>query len=224
MGNTTMPLGRCDVCQSRLQLGRTVCSRCGERKSRIKLVLGTVVLMQAITIGIYMYVTITFADPMKHVVDGTEAIVPAALQSATPPAGWLYYETRDNLVGDVTRHARVLSLSDPQMGKPHSHGTTGVLELRASVVYGNSVIITMRRLAFDNVDETCILRAQFDAQDPQTFTADGAADTDTATLIVQDTKHFMRGMIGAHTLSVDAQLSPNTEHIASFDVTGLRWN
>jgi hypothetical protein len=219
-----MPLGRCDICASKLRLGRVVCDRCGARKSRTKAILGTVVLLQAVTIGIYMYVTTTFADPMKHVEGGTRAVIPVALNSPIPPAGWLYYETRDDLVGDVTRHARVLSLSDPQSGKPRSHGSTGVLELRASLIYGNSVIITLRRQAFDNVDETCVFHAQFDAEDPVIFKAAGAADTDTATLIVVDTKHFLRALLGAHTLSVDAHLSPNTERIASFDITGLRWN
>ena len=145
------------------------------------------------------------------------------LTGSSAPAGWLYYQTVDEMIYDTTRHARVLSHGDSTAGMAAGHGSMGVLELRASPAYGRSVVITLSRQAADTVAETCELRAKFDAGDVAVFQASGSADARGTTLVIADAGAFTNRLVSARTLALDAVLSPKTERVAMFDVAGLKW-
>ena len=189
-----MPLGRCDACSTRLRFGSRTCERCGARKNRWKYLLVAVIAAEVATIVVHVEMP---RDSMAHVAEAPHAL-PAALTQTAAPAGWLYYQTRDEMIDDTTRHARVLSRSNLAAGHAHDQGSTGVLELRASPAYGRSVV------------ETCELRARFDTGDVAVFQASGSADPGNATLVVSDNHHFTERLTGAHTLALDAVLSKTT--------------
>ncbi len=215
-----MALGRCDSCKTRLRFGSRTCAHCGAKKKRLKYLIIAVILGEVAAIIVHLEMP---RDMVVRSADDSRA-VPPPVADKSAPAGWLYFQTRDDMIGDVTRHARVLSLSNLAEGTARDHGSTGVLELRASPAYGRSVIITLKRAAFDTVSENCELRARFDSGEVAVFQVAGSADEANATLVVTDKQAFTDRLRSARTLELDAVLSKTTERTAQFDVAGLRWN
>jgi hypothetical protein len=220
-----MRLGNCSRCGTRLRAGTGTCPRCSARKQRVKYALAALVTVEALVIAVHM------EFPGGHgprVVSEAQAAVSPLMQvlnEAKPPAGWVYYETRDDMIYDVTHHARVISRSAAAGSGPASHNaTTGVLELRRSQVYGNSVLITLLGAASDQLASHCTVRAIFDGNDTATFDATAGQDDHNATVIISDARRFVRRLAEAQTLSVDVLLSANAERVASFPVGGLRWD
>ncbi len=216
-----MALGRCERCSTRLRLGSRTCARCGTKKNRVKYLFIAVIFGECAVIGCHL--ALPKGGGMVHVASAHDAPPPLFSSGAAAPAGWLYYQTVDEMIYDTTRHARVLSRSAPAAGSVGDHGSVGVLELRASPAYGRSVVITLSRKAADMVAENCELRATFDAGDVAVFQAQGSADAQRATLVVADTGGFVNRLASARTLAVDAKLSAKAERVAMFDVSGLKW-
>ena len=212
-----MALGRCDNCRSKLRFGTAQCERCGTRKNRWKYLLIAIIVVESGAIVSHLALP---NDAMIHVASAHEA---SPDYDRAPPAGWYYYQTQDEMIGDTTRHARVLSRGGAAMALLGSRNSTGVLELRASPAYGRSVVVTLKRAALDTVADTCELRATFDTGDVAVFQASGSADSTNATLVLSDTRAFTSRLMTARTLTVDAVLSGKSERVAMFDVAGLRW-
>ncbi len=141
---------------------------------------------------------------------------------ATPPAGWLYYETRDDLVHDVTKHARVLSRGAATTGAKDT-ATNGVMELRASSVYGRSILLTLNRRPFDRVNDQCDVHAQLDTGADVDLHASCYEDSVHATVQIMDTEGFSTRLVGNRNLAVDVRLSPKSNLSAMFDIGGLKW-
>ena len=210
-----MALGRCAVCGNRLRFGSRTCARCGTKKQRIKYLLIAVIFAECAVIGRHLSL------PRENIVQTASAHdAPPPLFSGSAPAGWLYFQTVDEMIYDTTRHARVLSRGGPAAD---DHASMGVLELRASPAYGRSVVITLNRQPHDLVAEACELRASFDTGAVTVFHAAGSADTSNTTLVIADPAAFVSRLASARTLALDAVLSPKTERVAMFDVSGLKW-
>ena len=214
-----MALGRCNVCHERLRFGSRICDKCGAKKSRVKLYFRVVIAAQFGVIGWYQYFH-TKRPGIKFVVEGNSTYVPPIV--ATSSAGWVYYDTRDDLVHDVTKHARVLSRGAANTGLPNDHSASGVMELRASSVYGNSAILSIKRLAFDLVEEACNVHAEFDAKDAMDVHASCSLDGEQATVMIGDATVLMQKMRGAHDMSLDVRLSPKVERTVLFEIGGLK--
>lgn len=215
-----MASGQCEYCFSHLTRGSRICPRCGRKKRYTKRLLAGLVLVQAATIACFTHFAVPkIPGTLRFVSD--DGAPPITLKIVKAEKGWTYFETSDELVHDVTKHARVWSVS-----KPGNVGdlTTGVLELRTSSTYGKSVVITLRRQPFDRVDEQCELRAKFDTGHEQVFHASGSADANNATLVVDDTDAFTGQLAGAHKLTLVAELSEKTERRTDFSLEGLSWN
>ena len=153
--------------------------------------------------------------------DEPSAAAPYPMPAA--PAGWFYFQTSDSLLGDTTRHARLLSDSNPGMGNVGDHGTTGVIELRSSPHYGNSVVLTTKRAAFDIADEHCEVQVKFDSTERVIFEAEATVEGDTNVLIFDDYAAFVERIAKSHLVVMDAKLGRGTEQILHFDVAGLVW-
>ncbi len=205
----------------KLRLGSRTCERCGTKKNRLKFLFVGVILGECAVIGCHLAWPAS-ASGMAHVAAVQDALPQRDFASAAP-AGWLYYQTVDEMIYDTTRHARVLSRSLEVGGGSGGRGSVGVLELRASPAYGRSVVITLSRQAFDEVAEVCELRASFDAGETAVFQASGSADPQSATLVVVDTGGFVSRLASARTLALEARLSSKAERVAMFDVSGLKW-
>ena len=217
--DSIMALGRCNVCHERLRFGSRICDKCGAKKSRVKLYFGVVIVAQIGVIGWYQYFH-TKRPGIKFVVEDNAAHIAPIV--ATSSAGWVYYETRDDLVHDVTRHARVLSRGAANTGLSNDTSASGVLELRASSVYGSSAILSIKRQAFDLVEEACNVHAEFDAKDAMDVHAACSKDGEQATVMIEDATVLMQKMRGAHDMSLDVRLSPKVERTVLFEVAGLK--
>ena len=215
-----MALGRCDSCNERLGIGSATCRRCGAKKKRIKAIFGAIILAQVGTIVWYEYFHVK-AHGFGFVAAGPDLFKIPAIDK-TPPAGWLYFQTTDDLVHDVTRHARVQSRGAAPSRDAHDTSTTGVMELRASNIYGRSALLTLNRQAFDTVDETCSLHVQFDAGPAMEVPANCSAESTYATIVVQNARDLIDRIGAAHNLSIDAKLSAKTTRTALFEVGDLK--
>ncbi len=213
-----MALGRCESCNTALRFGSRTCARCGTQKKRLKYVFIAVIAVECAVIVQHL----AFPKTEMAYVETSHAAQPELADTAAP-AGWLYFQTVDDMIYDTTHHARVLSRSDQTAAEPQAHGSAGVLELRASPAYGRSVVITLKRAASDTVAGLCQLRAKFDSGSVTVFDASGSADSANATLVISDASGFTERLVSARTLVLDAVLSSKTERVASFDVAGLKW-
>ena len=218
-----MPLGFCNVCRARLGFGRALCRGCGTKKKRAKLILSCVILAQLVTIGVYAKFGGGKPSGPQLVVDPRDLATPAVLLERRPPAGWVYYETRDELIGDTTHHARVLSRSDPMAGLPGDHGTTGVLELRASPAYGRSAVVSLPPEVGVEVAGPCELRVQFDDAPELAFRASASGAAGHLMLSVADVDGFTGRLVSAQTMSVSVRFAGRPPLELSFMVGGLSW-
>ena len=218
-----MPLGRCNRCGNKLRFGSAVCSYCGTKKPRLKYIFAGIVVVQACVIAFYLHYQ---APGGIHVVvsgpSSQPSIGPAA--DAKPPTGWLYFDTRDDLIGDVTRHARLISRSNLATGLTAGQGSEGVLELRASPTYGRSALVTLRIQASDAAAENSELHMQFDGGELAVFQSTGTADSTNLTFVIQDAAGFTARLKAASVLSLEALLPQNRQRVAIFDVAGLKWD
>lgn len=220
-------LARCKGCLGRMSLFAARCPRCGRAKDRTKNAIIALIGIQVVLLALYMRGGWTWdfgqrTHEMRHVaLDEQSAGPPAPMPEA--PAGWLYFQTSDSLLGDTTRHARLLSDSNPGISNARDHGTTGVIELRTSPRYGNSILLTTKRAAFDLADEHCEVQAKFDNDDLVSFKAEVTTEGDTDVLVLDDYPGFIAKIVKSHLMVLDAKLGRGTERILRFDVTGLVW-
>jgi hypothetical protein len=214
-----MALGRCEICNTKLRFGSRTCARCGTKKKRTKLIFTLIIAAQFLVIGWYEYFHVK-RPGMDLILASTANFIPSI--QATPPAGWLYYDTKDDLVHDVTKHARVLSRgAATTSGKDTA--TNGVMELRASSIYGRSILLTLNRRPFDHVNDQCDVHAQLDTGEDVDLHAACYEDSAHATVQIQDTNDFSAHLVGHRNLAVDARLSPKSNLSATFDIGGLKW-
>jgi hypothetical protein len=206
-----------------LRAGYT-CPKCGARKKRLKYALATLSAIEALVIAVHMEFPAGHGPRMLSDASAAPAPLMRVLDDAKPPAGWFYYETRDPMINDVTRHARVISRGIATGFNMPSHGTTGVLELRRSAVYGNSVLITLNGPSFDLLSTHVTIRAIFDGGEIRMFDAVAGEGERNATLVVDDAHGFVGNLAAAQSLSVDVVLNNSTERVASFPVGGLKWD
>jgi hypothetical protein len=215
-----MALGRCENCHTKLRFGSRTCARCGTKKNRTKLLFVLVITAQFLIIVWYEFVHVKVGGGLDVIASSSLNIIPPP--QATPPAGWLYYETRDDLVHDVTKHARVLSRGAATTGAKDT-ATNGVMELRASSVYGRSILLTLNRRPFDHVNDQCDVHAQLDTGEDVDMHAACYEDSVHATVQVLDTNGFSTRLVGHRNVAVDVRLSPKSNLSAMFDIGGLKW-
>ena len=139
-------------------------------------------------------------------------------------AGWRYYNTQDSVVGDVTRHARLISNSPTNpSGDPRYAGvSTGTLELASSGRYGRVVTISFPRAKTACEANPCEVRAIFDATQPMVFSYTDASSGRSTMLMLKDYDRFTQRLAVAHDLTVVAALGTEHDHILTFDVDGFR--
>ena len=216
-----MALRRCATCKGGVGLLAKTCPHCGAKTSRAKLFLGAIIFGQAMTLA-------ALFNPWQHgrgepgggihFVAGVGTSSTATRNSAL--SGWQYYDSRDELTGDVTRHARLISRGAPSGAQ---HVGTGIMELQASKLYGRHVALIVNRKD-GTVADTPVLQVQIDDQKTLSVPVTVFSDNDSVTLMPRDPAEFTRHLAGAHSMLLEAQLSPSNQQTVSFDVTGLDWD
>jgi hypothetical protein len=157
---------------------------------------------------------------------GVVAAAPSALPPppAPGPTGWMYYDTADSLLADVTHHARLLGNSPPSVGgKPAMPGAVaGMLALAASPHYGKSVVVTFPKTKLQCGPGACAVKAIFDQTEPVSFPIQDVQSERETTLMLGDYDRFAARLRVAHDLTLVASLGGSRDVIMTFTVQGYR--
>jgi len=214
--------GRCKACQGPMDRGGAACKRC-VRKMWVKTGIGGVIAMEMVVAAAYAYYRTQPQHP-SVVVEDTASYTPPPVLAPNGPTGWLYYETKDSLLGDVTHHARLLS--NKPLGyadaKPVAGAVTGTLELADSARYGRTVVLSLPLLKAACDANPCSLRASFDLSEPEVFPFQDISDDRHRILAIGDYDRFTKRLARAHDMTVTASLGTDQDTMVSFTVSGYR--
>ena len=209
----------CVACGAALFGSSRSCGAC-RRKKILKRGIGAFIVAELAMAVFFMVV-----QPSTH---GAAMAVQTA-QEAAPlklptTSGWLYYDTQDNLVGDVTHHARLISNSpiNPSGDKHLAGVASGTLELSASEHYGRVVTISFPHVKPACEANPCEVRAIFDATQPMVFAYTDASSDRSTVLMLKDYDRFAQRLAVAHDLTLVASLGTAHDPILTFDVAGYR--
>ena len=210
----------CAQCgQNRDREGR-LCRRCLRRRV-IKGSIATIVAVEFAVAG--ALAALRLGEQQKP---GVVAAAPSVLPPppAPGPSGWMYYDTADSLLADVTHHARLLGNSPPSVGgKPGIPGAVaGMLALAASPHYGNSVVVTFPKTPVQCSPGKCAVKAIFDQTEPVVFPVQDAQSDRETTVMLGDYDRFTARLRVAHDLTLVASLGGPHDVIMNFTVQGYR--
>ncbi len=210
----------CTSCGGALFGGNRLCQAC-RRKKTTKTFIGAFIFCEVAMAGFFMVI-----QPALH----HQSAGVALQDSLRPPdpiptgSGWIYYDTQDSVVGDVTHHARLISdsPSNPSGDRRLAGVANGTLELSSSERYGRVISLTFPKAKTACEANPCEVRAIFDQTQPMVLPYTDASDPRTTVLMLHDYDRFTQRLAVAHDLTVVASLGTEHDHIISFDVAGYR--
>lgn len=134
---------------------------------------------------------------------------------------WAYFETRDEVLGDVTRHARlVASLAPVRFGRIVQETVAATLELTRSTRYGDNVVVRLPRQRLACAANACGIRAWFDRAGPEQYAFAELPDDTHTVLAIADKQRFAERMRGARRVVMVAALGTAKPVTMAFDVAG----
>jgi len=197
-----------------------MCRRCS-RKFWTKSIIGSVV---AAELGIGAAYVLLRPVPKPQFVAVQTATYHTPSTPFAGPSGWVYYETKDTLVGEVTHHARLIS-NRPNAGldaKPVEGAAAGTLELANSDRYGKTVLLTLPPVQAACETNVCTVHASFDQGPEQDFPFQDLSDDRHRVLAIGDYDRFSGQLLRAHDLKLVASLGMPTDVTINFTVSGYR--
>lgn len=136
-------------------------------------------------------------------------------------ATWTYSEARDDVLGDVTRRARLAaSLAPVRLGRVVRNVVAATLELSRSTRYGDNVLLRLPPQRLACASNACGIRAWFDRAAPEPYGFTALPDDRQTVLAVSDTKRFASRLRAAKHVVLVASLGTSQPVTMAFDVAG----
>ncbi len=210
----------CTSCGGALFGGSRLCQGC-RRKKTLKTFIGVFIACEMAMAGFFMVVQPALHRSHANVVYAEPIRAPKPVRVGS---GWIYYDTQDSVVGDVTHHARLISdsPSNPSGDKRLAGVSSGTLELSSSEHYGRAIRLTFPKVKTACEANPCEVRAIFDQTQPMVLPYIDGSDPQSTVLMLRDYDRFTQRLAVAHDLTMVASLGTDHDHIISFDVAGYR--
>ncbi len=208
----------CKACGTYMAPNARVCLGCGRKRTNIKRILALVVGVEfaALAAGVYWWKMPRPHTPeLQHL-----AADDATISNMTYRGGWMFYTTHDGAIGDLTKHARLISNPGPTANARESKAT---LELRDSATYGKVVLISFPAVLSACRTNRCAMTAVFDKDQGQPYDITLNEDTDTTTVEVPQFDAFVSHLQQAHDLAVTIALGTASDIVLRFTVAGFGW-
>jgi len=208
----------CEACGAIPYPGTRLCQRC-KRKRFFKGLAATFIVCELLAAGAFLLM-----PQHKPTVVRDAQIDAPPVKVADGITGWLYYDTQDSMIGDVTHHARLLSNAPRNpTNDPHLKGVAaGKLELSSSKTYGRHVMITFGKIKTACDANPCQVRVMFDETQPEVFPYTDASDDHDTVLMLGDYDRFAQRLAVAHDLTLVASLGTQHDSVLTFTVAGYR--
>ncbi len=245
----------CVSCGGALRGASNTCGACN-RKRMMKVGIGVFIAAEVAMAGLFIA-----AQPHPQLSAGQRALTQQSVgqqsvnqQAASDPvgtqqavlrgpqaplhqgAGWLYYNTHDAALGEVTRHAQIESENPapPVLATRASGMVRGVLELVSSLHSGRAVSVSFPRVKPSCGAKTCEVRAIFDETQPMVFAytdvtpaaapggSSGTAAGTSTVLMLHDYDRFAQRLAVSHDLTLIASLGTKHDPVMAFNVSGYQ--
>jgi hypothetical protein len=208
----------CEQCGALPNEGARLCRRC-KRKRFFKACAAVFIVCELAAAGAFLLI------PQKKpaVLRDTQIDVPA-VKVVDGVTGWLYYDTQDRVIGDVTHHARLLS-NAPRNDANDTHlkgVAAGMLQLSSSKAYGRQIMVSFGKVKTACEANPCQVRVEFDETQPQVFPYTDVSDDHETVLMLGDYDRFAQRLAVAHDLTFVASLGTAHDSVLSFTVAGYR--
>jgi len=123
--------------------------------------------------------------------------------------------------GKVTT-ADLLSSNTITFGSPYGGPQRATLQLRSHPQWGKNVILGVERGQFLCRRDECRVLVRFDNGKAESYNAVGPADHSTDTIFIRDYDYFVRRLLKAKRLRIEATFYREGNRIIEFDVSGLK--
>jgi hypothetical protein len=144
-------------------------------------------------------------------------VVPAA--SAGP---WTYRTSADPMGRGKVITARLLSSNTITFGSPYGGPQRATLMLRSHPGWGKDLILSVERGQFLCRRDECRVLVRFDRGKAEHYDAVQPADHSTDTIFIRDYDYFVRLLLKAKRVRIEATFFREGNRIMEFDVSGLR--
>jgi hypothetical protein len=134
---------------------------------------------------------------------------------------WTYRTSTDPMGRGKVITARVLSSSTITFGSPYGGAQRATLTLRSHPEWGKDVILSIQRGQFLCRRDECGVLVRFDNGKPESYDAVESADHSTETIFLRDYDYFVRRLLKAKRLRIEAIFYQEGRRILEFDVSGL---
>ena len=149
---------------------------------------------------------------------------PAAVASSPPPVGsqWTYSHDTDEMTGKVSHVATVSSENTLEFEFPYNGSQHARLSLRRHPRWGSDVIVGIEKGQFLCTSyEGCTVLVRFDNGEPQSFSANPAADHSTETIFIDNYDRFLSKMRTAKQVRISPKVYQQGNVVFTFDVAGF---
>jgi len=209
--------GTCPICRRKVATGAGLCGNCltgrWSKRSIAVMLLG---------IGGAYYWAYLHPHNDLSVFTSFAAVAPETVVARLPEhfEGWAYETIVDPVLGDATRHARLLGSGPSANSGPHD----AMLELTASQRYGKRVTITFPKVQQACGANACQISLAWDDAPPDPYNFSGPTlSTDGSDTVLQsdDYDRFVGAVGKAHRLRVVASLGMQDDYVVTFQVAGF---
>jgi hypothetical protein len=135
---------------------------------------------------------------------------------------WIYDQTTDSMTGKISSFAAIDSTNTLNFDFPYSGPQHATLMLRKHPQHGKDIILNIERGQFlCNGYSGCSVLVRFDENKPVRYSASEPSDNSTTTIFLSNYAGFIKSMMKAKHLRIQAEFYQQGNQVLEFDVSSF---
>ena len=138
-------------------------------------------------------------------------------------AAWTYGQEKDPMGRGPIKWAMNPSTNTVNLIAPYQGAQRGSLRVRIHPEYGRDIVLSVGRGQFNCRVSGCSVLVRFDEGEPMRYPVVEPADRSSNAVFIGNYDDFVRGLLSAKVLRIEAEFFRNGPEIFAFNVAGLKW-